>query len=62
MCKLESIAQAIKLREGKDLSIVACGIMVHEALQASKILAEQGIEAEVMDMFTIKPLDSAGAA
>ena len=51
------IGRAIKLREGKDLSIIACGIMVHEALQAAGALAQQGIQAEVLDMFTIKPLD-----
>ena len=51
------VGQAITLREGKDLTIVAAGIMVHEALQAAQTLAEEGIQAEVIDMFTIKPLD-----
>ncbi|MHC1787677.1 MAG: transketolase family protein [Christensenellales bacterium] len=51
------IGQAIKLREGADITLVACGIMVHEALQAAEALAQQGISAEVLDMFTIKPLD-----
>jgi len=51
--------KAIKLREGKDITLVACGIMVHEALQAADTLAREGIEAEVLDMFTIKPLDEA---
>ena len=51
------VGKAIRLREGKDLTIVACGIMVHEAMQAAKELSEQGIEVEVLDMFTIKPLD-----
>jgi transketolase len=45
------------LREGKDAVIIACGIMVHEALQAAKQLAEQGIDAMVIDPYTIKPLD-----
>ncbi len=45
------------LREGKDATIVACGIMVHEAMQAAKMLAEEGIEASVIDMFTVKPID-----
>ncbi len=49
------MGQAITLREGKDLTIVAAGIMVHEALQAAQTLAEEGIQAEVIDMFTIKP-------
>ncbi len=51
------VGQAIQLREGKDLTIVAAGIMVHEAMQAAEILAKEGIEADVLDMFTIKPLD-----
>lgn len=51
------IGRAITLREGSDLTIAACGIMVHEALKAAQALSEQGVEAEVLDMFTIKPLD-----
>lgn len=51
------VGKAVKLREGKDLTIIAAGIMVHEAMQAAKVLSENGIEAEVLDMFTIKPLD-----
>ena len=45
------------LREGKDALIVASGIMVHEALDAAKALAEEGIEAAVIDPVTVKPLD-----
>ncbi len=52
------VGKAVKLREGKDLTIVASGIMVHEAMQAAVMLAQSGIEAEVLDMFTIKPLDT----
>lgn len=52
-----TVGKAVTLREGKDLTIVAAGIMVHEALKAAKALEKQGIEAEVLDMFTIKPLD-----
>jgi len=44
-------------REGKDLSIVTYGNAVHLALQAAGKLAEEGIEAEVLDLRTIKPLD-----
>mgnify|MGYP001270044477 FL=1 len=51
------VGRAVKLREGNDLTIVAAGIMVHEAMQAANELARAGIEAEVLDMFTIKPLD-----
>jgi transketolase len=45
------------VRDGSDVTIVASGIMVAEALQAAKILEEQGIHAAVIDMFTIKPID-----
>ena len=46
------------LREGKDVTIAACGIMVGFALEAAKVLASEGIDAKVIDMFTIKPLDA----
>jgi transketolase len=45
------------LREGKDLTIIACGLMVGESLKAADLLEEKGIKARVVDMFTIKPLD-----
>ncbi len=51
------IGKAVTLREGTDLVIFACGIMVHEALQAAAALEKEGISAAVLDMFTIKPLD-----
>lgn len=51
------IGKAVKLREGRDVGILACGIMVNESLQAAAILAEMGIEATVLDIHTIKPLD-----
>ncbi|MEG1604474.1 MAG: transketolase C-terminal domain-containing protein, partial [Clostridia bacterium] len=54
-----TIGQAITLREGSDLTIIACGIMVHEALQAAQTLEKEGISARVLDMFTVKPLDEA---
>lgn len=44
-------------REGKDATIIACGIMVHEADEAAKALAEEGIEVSVINMASIKPLD-----
>ncbi len=46
------------LREGRDVSIVATGIMVHEALRAAEMLAAEGTDARVIDMHTIKPLDA----
>lgn len=47
------------LREGNDVSIIASGMEVPEALAAAEKLAEEGISARVVDMFTIKPLDEA---
>lgn len=51
------IGKAINLREGKDIAIVACGTMVYYAKKAAELLAEKGIEASVIDMHTIKPID-----
>lgn len=45
------------LREGKDITLVSWGAMVHETLQVAQKLATQGIEAEVIDVATVKPLD-----
>jgi transketolase len=52
------IGKGIVLREGKDVTIIASGLAVFEALEAAKTLAEAGIDAEVIDMFTIKPIDA----
>ncbi len=52
------IGKAIQLTEGKDVTIVATGHLVWEALQASEALEEKGISAEVINIHTIKPLDS----
>jgi transketolase len=51
------IGKAIKLTEGTDVTIVATGHLVWEALEASKVLFEKGISAEVINIHTIKPLD-----
>lgn len=45
------------LKEGKDVTVIASGIMVDEALKAEKILAEMGIAADIINIHTIKPLD-----
>jgi pyruvate dehydrogenase E1 component beta subunit len=45
------------LREGKDITLVSWGAMMHETLQVADKLASQGIEAEVIDVATVKPLD-----
>lgn len=51
------IGKAIKFTEGTDVTIVATGHLVWEALEASKALHEAGISAEVINIHTIKPLD-----
>ena len=53
------IGKAVKFTEGKDVTIVATGHLVWEALEASKVLNEAGISAEVINIHTIKPLDEA---
>ncbi len=45
------------LREGRDLTLVAWGAMLHETLQAADALAAEGVAAEVIDVATLKPLD-----
>ncbi|SDH27263.1 transketolase [Alteribacillus persepolensis] len=52
------IGKANTLRNGSDLTIIACGIEVNEALKAADELQEQGISTRVMDMHTIKPMDT----
>ncbi|MBE5808640.1 MAG: transketolase family protein [Clostridiales bacterium] len=53
------LGKGVVLREGKDVTIVAAGYLVGKALGAAEKLAEKGIEATVIDMFTIKPIDEA---
>lgn len=53
------LGRAYVLREGADVTIVACGVEVEQALVAAEELAEQGISAEVIDAFSVKPLDKA---
>ncbi len=52
-----TVGKALTLREGSDLAIIACGTMVYEALVAAEQLASEGINARVINMHTIKPLD-----
>jgi transketolase len=51
------LGRANQLRDGRDVTIVACGLMVAAALEAAHDLSQEGIEARVLDMHTIKPLD-----
>ena len=52
------IGKGVLLRDGQDVTVVAVGIMVQMALTAADILAEEGISVRVIDMHTIKPLDT----
>ena len=45
------------VREGRDVTVVACGIMVHKALEAAEIMAQRGISVRVVDMYSVKPID-----
>lgn len=54
-----TLGKANKLRDGKDVTIIANGLMVAEALKAADELAKQGIQARVLDMHTVKPCDDA---
>ncbi len=51
------IGKGTVLKEGNDVSIIACGIMVNEALVAANELASKGVNARVINMSTIKPID-----
>ena len=56
------IGRAYTLREGSDVTIVACGVEVEQALAAAEALAAEGVEAEVIDAFCVKPLDEEAIA
>jgi transketolase len=49
--------KASVLREGTDISLIACGLMVIRAMEAAKLLAKQGISAEVVNCSSVKPID-----
>lgn len=52
------IGKSITIQEGDDIAIIATGTMVYESLRASKALKKQGISAKIINMHTIKPLDT----
>jgi pyruvate/2-oxoglutarate/acetoin dehydrogenase E1 component len=52
------IGKAVVRREGKDATVVASAIMVHKALEAAEALAKEGIDIEVIDLRSIRPIDS----
>ena len=45
------------VREGSDVTVIACGIMVHKAIEAAELLAQRGVSVRVVDMYSIKPID-----
>lgn len=49
--------RAKRMRQGGDVTLIACGVMVSEALKAADLLSKEGIEARVINMHTIKPID-----
>lgn len=51
------IGKAVKLKDGKDVTIFATGVMVSEAVKAAETLAALGIQAEIINVHTIKPID-----
>lgn len=51
------VGKGVQLKDGKDITIIATGLMVSEALEAAKALAEQGVDARVVNIHTIKPID-----
>lgn len=53
------IGKANVLREGTDVAVFACGLMVSEALEAARLLEAQGVSAAVINVHTIKPMDAA---
>jgi transketolase len=53
------LGKAIRLRDGKDVTLIANGLMVAAALDAAERLAEKGVQARVLDLHTVKPCDDA---
>ncbi|MBQ4560820.1 MAG: transketolase family protein [Clostridia bacterium] len=51
------LGKGVMMSEGKDVTIIATGLMVHKALEAKELLKNEGIDAEVINIHTIKPLD-----
>jgi transketolase len=45
------------VREGKDVTVIACGIQVHKALEAAELFAQKGVSVRVVDMYSVKPID-----
>lgn len=52
------LGEAIRLREGNDVTVIATGLMVAAAVEAAEVLASEGLSARVLDMHTVRPLDT----
>jgi len=52
------LGKAYVLEEGKDITLIACGIMVEQAMEAASVLNKQGLSCRVINMHTIRPLDT----
>lgn len=52
------IGKGVVLKDGKDVSLIACGVMVSRALQAADILQKEGVSARVINISSIKPIDA----
>ncbi len=50
--------KALLLRDGKDVTVIACGPMVYDAMEAAKAMEEKGISVQVINMHTVKPIDT----
>lgn len=57
-CRNLKIGKGSVLRDGDDIAIISCGVMVSESMKAAEYLSSNGIEVTVVDMHTIKPLDT----
>ncbi len=56
------IGKAVTLKEGRDVTLIATGVMVYQALLAAELLKEKGVEAGVLNVHTLKPLDEEAIA
>ena len=45
------------VREGSDVTVIACGLLVHKAMEAAEIMAQRGVSVRVVDMYSVKPID-----
>ncbi len=45
------------VRDGKDVTVIACGLLVHKAIEAAEVLEKKGVSVRVVDMYSVKPID-----